>query len=1828
VLLDGDKYSTEPSFQRKKFSSGGGNGYYKNSVAVSAIQDRPNKRDRESSGGGKAKVARRIVPGHERGLSCGSLNNHHGLGCHKDTCVAFGTEWDKSKGKKHIWKSSEDEDSVRIPNADYNKKLKENPQIIENWKKAAHARRSKPKVGVSALASVIEEEESENDFPDQDEVDNVSDNDSDADSVNSYVYFEEEIQVDVAAATTGSAAISDGFDELGHEDQFYGVTRFAQNDEFHVRTLMDPGATINIICPTVANRAAIQRKQLAVNIFQGKRKQASVEEMVKCVFELMSSDGTFVKHEAWFAVCDLGYDVLLGRRFCRVNKFTSFDAKLQKFDELPSRQGSLSVSALESSQQRIMLRFDRVKAPAGQARYKRSSKAVFGVANAEQNCIGEFLLQAENELSSLLIVESKAEDGKNFVLLSFTVDTMDGKRSDKCQKWFQVVNGSGMSVSVQLVSELMANGKSVPLIRSLKSARTVVSAMQTKTVVELSEAEVELKKQKIQSESAKVQKRNELRFASYHPVQGYRLYRNAEKPPVLGKKDHQNHVASENYWCGRAQIENAVEAAQVEYLCRNKHRKFCAMRAMVSAFDTNGFQNSRVAVDVDSCLDQLAVEKDEEKCYSEWTSEFKPGEYVEIVNAVVKPEFNGQRVRVFGQSMDKGIWVIRLLGKNQGKRRCNESMFKKLGLLDQQRAVPAGADAGFDDVGIDESGQPNVELKTLAHRQFGEEYSAELTARIQLLKAKYPKVFTTDVSEPCDFEPMKIRLIPNAVLPSKARFYRNTPKMREEVKRQIQEQLEWGAIKKCVTPCVSDVLLVKRPHMPGKFRFVVSYIKLNDATVKEQLLMPDPKSQHERLAGKKIFGALDFSSYYRQIRLHQDSQYLTGFASDEGTFCYTRVPMGITGACQYAQKVLQDALAQDPVLGPLGIRNYFDDLPFGAETEDEFMRVLEALLEFCSLWKLKINPDKTVLGVKSITHVGFVVSEEGIAIDPERTRDIKELTAPQSVKKVQSVLGVFNYVRNFIPGFSDRAKFLTDKLAAPPRVVDAKGGTIGKKRDSSGVAALSVDVTKKSKAGGRVKTAQNFSWTDEDQKKFEDLKACVLRAPLLAQLDYNLPIYIRCDASRFGAGAVLFQYDSRGYEHPVCYASRKFLPAERNWSTFSQEASTVVWALERFAEYTQGYHTIVECDHRNISFVKKSAMPQLARWRLRLQDMDFTIRYLSGPRNLCSDGLSRQHVDEVEVALSDVIPECALPRETEAVYAEIAALKLELAEFNGKYISPTRRVAAEGSKVIEEKELVATDPSLHAEEVEDDAWSFSSDSSCDDKSDREDMNEVGADGTLLNDFGAQGEVLDESGQPVVIEEEQPSHLRVPLMDAEGEITAVHNDLVGHAGSYVTLQRALKNNRHWGTRKQMLEDIDKFIRGCPCCQKMRKRSSHSLVERHVISGSPFAELSVDLLKLPKPDAFGMAYIVVVVDNFSHWTSLIAVRNKSVFETARALVKVIGDFGVPMRIRSDGGSEFVNGVIAGLMRMMGASQHVVVPYTPTANGIVERANRAVLERLREMIFSKRLVQHPEHVWSDLLPLVQRSINASVHSATGTSPARILFGDNLDLDRCLLTQMPCARKLDVSTYVDALTYNQRVILEEADRHQSELCKRVIDSAHKAQTRRKKNGDRIVPEAKKIEVNDWVLVSPSPTYPLHKLAPRWLGPFKVLDCNAESEVVLVQDTLKGKVRKFLSRQLELFDVSKLSEVEGLKKVAESDGFEFPVEAIIGHALVEEGGVGVSPVQLHPSFKRGSRGKKAFQFLVKWTGFEEPTWIEYKVASRLVQFPGYVAFLPNLRMD
>jgi hypothetical protein len=384
---------------------------------------------------------------------------------------------------------------------------------------------------------------------------------------------------------------------------------------------------------------------------------------------------------------------------------------------------------------------------------------------------------------------------------------------------------------------------------------------------------------------------------------------------------------------------------------------------------------------------------------------------------------------------------------------------------------------------------------------------------------------------------------------------------------------------------------------------------------------------------------------------------------------------------------------------------------------------------------------------------------------------------------------------------------------------------------------------------------------------------------------------------------------------------------------------------------------------------------------------------------------------------------------------------------------------------------------------------------------------------------------------------------------------------------------------------------------------------------MIEGSPFAELSVDILKLPDADVFGNQYIVVVIDNFSHWVSLYACKNKTALNAARAILQTVGNFGVPLRIRSDGGKEFVNSTVSALTALMGTTLHTVLPYTPTANSIVERVNRSILEKLRDMIFEKTLVKHPEAQWTDLLPMAQRIINGSFHSSIGTSPASILFGGSIDMNRCLLSNMPKELKVDVSTYQGALVHNQRLLIEAAERHHEKVCGKVLAKADRNQ---KDKADKV------IEEGQWIVVRPEAQRPIHKLAPRLLGPFCVIKVKNELISVITNDR---RVRHFLRRNCEVFDVSQMSSVEGLQSVAEKDNFEYPVEAIWAHALIGDEGFGAGDeVQLDSKHKRTSP-KKCYQFLIKWYGHEEPTWQPYSHVRSFVHFPNYVGQFPGLKM-
>jgi hypothetical protein len=62
------------------------------------------------------------------------------------------------------------------------------------------------------------------------------------------------------------------------------------------------------------------------------------------------------------------------------------------------------------------------------------------------------------------------------------------------------------------------------------------------------------------------------------------------------------------------------------------------------------------------------------------------------------------------------------------------------------------------------------------------------------------------------------------------------------------------------------------------------------------------------------------------------------------------------------------------------------------------------------------------------TFLSFVISLEGIAIDPGRIEEIKAIVLPHNKKAMQSFLGKINFVRRFISDFVEIVKPLQEMI--------------------------------------------------------------------------------------------------------------------------------------------------------------------------------------------------------------------------------------------------------------------------------------------------------------------------------------------------------------------------------------------------------------------------------------------------------------------------------------------------------------------------------------------------------------------------------------------------------------------------------------------------------------------------------------------------------------------------------------------------------------------------------------------------------------------------------
>ena len=105
----------------------------------------------------------------------------------------------------------------------------------------------------------------------------------------------------------------------------------------------------------------------------------------------------------------------------------------------------------------------------------------------------------------------------------------------------------------------------------------------------------------------------------------------------------------------------------------------------------------------------------------------------------------------------------------------------------------------------------------------------------------------------------------------------------------------------------------------------------------------------------------------------------------------------------------------------------------------------------------------------------------------------------------------------------------------------------------------------------------------------------------------------------------MFQEDEEGVRHPVGFWSRSLLPPERNYSASERECLAVIWVVQILRPYIENTTFTVFTDHAALRwmFNLSDASNRLARWRLRLLEFDFEIKYRKGANNTVADAISR-----------------------------------------------------------------------------------------------------------------------------------------------------------------------------------------------------------------------------------------------------------------------------------------------------------------------------------------------------------------------------------------------------------------------------------------------------------------------------------------------------------------------------------------------------------------------------------------------------------------------------
>jgi hypothetical protein len=278
---------------------------------------------------------------------------------------------------------------------------------------------------------------------------------------------------------------------------------------------------------------------------------------------------------------------------------------------------------------------------------------------------------------------------------------------------------------------------------------------------------------------------------------------------------------------------------------------------------------------------------------------------------------------------------------------------------------------------------------------------------------------------------------------------------------------------------------------------------------------------------------------------------------------------------------------QKLLCGAKNLENFVDDILGYTDDVDSHLSTLRDLFERVRKANIKLKPTKVEIGFEEITFLGQVVGAGRIRPTDENIEKIVNTPIPRTKRGVQSLRGLVNWLRKFIPDAAQLLDPLNELV----------------KKDRSDV----------------------VDWGPKEQEVLNQVIRCLTSKPVLVLYDKSKEHTICTDASDKFIGGVLMQLEDDGLLHPVMYVSRKLNLAESRYDIQNKEALAVVWCCAKFYRFVYGKLFTIQLDSQALRLLngRLSNNARVIRWQLFLQSFNFRLVVVDGKDNQVADYLSR-----------------------------------------------------------------------------------------------------------------------------------------------------------------------------------------------------------------------------------------------------------------------------------------------------------------------------------------------------------------------------------------------------------------------------------------------------------------------------------------------------------------------------------------------------------------------------------------------------------------------------